>query len=158
MVSLSLHSTVVCTGKFVHHTINHVDKYYAFSSHFCLNTCSARDNYAHARTVDTRLFFSPPTKSLGTRLGLKKLTDFWPVTTGCKLISLLFLPPFFLVLQRRMQEENLRKQEESVQKQEAMRRGTLLIIEPLYQPLFLYSCAHTHTPHHHTLTSSHRHN
>ena len=52
-----------------------------------------------------------------------------------------------------MQEENLQKQEESVQKQEAMRRGTLLIIEPLYQPLFLYSCAHTH----HTLTPSHPH-
>ena len=45
-----------------------MDKYYAFPSHFWLNTCSARDNYAHARTVDTRLFFSPPTKSLGTRL------------------------------------------------------------------------------------------
>ena len=54
-----------------------------------------------------------------------------------------------------MQEENLRKQEESVQTQEAMRRGTLLIIEPLYlyQLFFLYSHAHTH----HTLTSSHPH-
>ena len=47
---------------------NHVDKYYAFPSHFCLNTCSAGDNYAHARTVNTRLFLSPPTKSLGMRL------------------------------------------------------------------------------------------
>ena len=28
----------------------------------------AEDNYTHARTVDTRLFFSPPTKSLGMRL------------------------------------------------------------------------------------------
>ena len=58
-----------------------------------------------------------------------------------------------------MQEENLRKQEESVQKQEAMRRGTLLIIEPLYlcQLSFLYSHAHTHTPHPHILTSSHPH-
>ena len=62
-----------------------------------------------------------------------------------------------------MQEENLRKQEESVQKQEAMRRGTLLIAEPLYlyQLFFLYSCAHTHThttpSHPHTLTPSHPH-
>ena len=31
--------------------------------------CLAADNYAHAQTVDTRLFLSPPTKSLGTRLG-----------------------------------------------------------------------------------------
>ena len=37
---------------------NHVDKYYAFPSHFCLNTCSAGDNYAHARTVNTRLSLS----------------------------------------------------------------------------------------------------
>ena len=42
--------------------------YYTFPSHFCLNTCSAGDNYAHARTVDTRLFLSSPTKSLGMRL------------------------------------------------------------------------------------------
>ena len=48
--------------------INHVDKYYVFPSHFCLNTCSARGNYPHAQTVDTRLFFSLPTKSLGMRL------------------------------------------------------------------------------------------
>ena len=69
---VSLFAALYCTGildKFVRHTINHVDKYYAFPSHFWLNTCSARDNYAHAQTVDTRLFFSPPTKSLGTRLG-----------------------------------------------------------------------------------------
>ena len=32
-------------------------------------------------------------------------------------------PTAIILLQRRMQEENLRKQEESVQKQEAMRRG-----------------------------------
>ena len=50
------------------HTINHMDKYYMFASHFGLNTCSAGDNYAHAQTVDTRLFFSLPTKSLGMRL------------------------------------------------------------------------------------------
>ena len=30
--------------------------------------------------------------------GRAKEADFWPVTTGCKLISLIFLPPFFLVL------------------------------------------------------------
>ena len=49
-----------CTSHF-----NHVDKYYAFPSPFRLNTCSAGDNYTHARTVDTRLIFSPPTKRLG---------------------------------------------------------------------------------------------
>ena len=42
--------------------------YYVFPSHFCLNTCSAEDDYAHARTVDTRLFLFLPTKILGTRL------------------------------------------------------------------------------------------
>ena len=45
-----------------------MDKYYAFPSHYFLNTCSAGDNYVHVQTVDTRLFFSPSTKSLGTRL------------------------------------------------------------------------------------------
>ena len=64
----SLHSTVQVYIVLVRHTINHVDEYYAFPSHFWLNMCSAGDNYAHAQTVDTRLFFSPPTKSLGTRL------------------------------------------------------------------------------------------
>ena len=54
--------------KIILHTTNHVDKYYAFPTHFCLNTCSAGDNYVHAQTLDTRLFLSPPTKSLGTRL------------------------------------------------------------------------------------------
>ena len=58
-----------------------------------------------------------------------------------------------------MQEENLRKQEESVQKQEAMRRGTLLIVEPLYlyQLCFLYSHAHTTPSHPHILIPSHPH-
>ena len=45
-----------------------MDKYDVFPSHYCLNTCSAGDNYSHARTVNTRLFFSPPTKSMGMRL------------------------------------------------------------------------------------------
>ena len=60
-MAVSLFAALYCTGildKFVRHTINHVDKHYAFPSHFWLNTCSARDNYAHARTVDTRLFLS----------------------------------------------------------------------------------------------------
>ena len=71
-MAVSLFAARYYTGilaKFVSHTFNHVDKYYAFPSHFCLNMCSAGDNYAHVQTVDTRLFFSPPTKSLGTRLG-----------------------------------------------------------------------------------------
>jgi len=32
----------------VRHTINHMGKYYVFPSHFCLNRCSAGDNYSHA--------------------------------------------------------------------------------------------------------------
>ena len=36
-----------------------------------------------------------------------------------------------ILLQRRMQEENLKKQEESVQKQEAMRRGQLHVYSSL---------------------------
>ena len=55
-----------------------------------------------------------------------------------------------------MQEENLCKQEESVQKQEAMRRGTHLIVERfhLQQFLLLYSHAHAHTMHTHNLRHS----
>ena len=67
---VSLFAALYCTGildKFARHTTNHMDKYYALPSHFWLNRCSAGDNYAHAQTVDTRLFFSPPTKSLGMR-------------------------------------------------------------------------------------------
>ena len=78
--------------------------------------------------------------------------------------SLMFLSPFFLVLQRQMQEENLRKQEESVQKQEAMRRGTHLIVEPLHQFLLSHSCVYALLTHHtpsyttyHTLPLLHRH-
>ena len=71
----SLHVTIlVYLLKYLRHTTNHVDMYYAFPSHFCLNTCLAGDNYAHARTVDTRLFLSPPTKSLGTRLLVHAIT------------------------------------------------------------------------------------
>ena len=40
-----------------------MDKYYAFPSHYCLNTCSAGDNCAQA----LRLFLSPHTKSLVAR-------------------------------------------------------------------------------------------
>ena len=39
-----------------------------FFAHTGDEASSVGDNYAHARTVDTRLFFSLPTKSLGTRL------------------------------------------------------------------------------------------
>ena len=42
---------------------------YMFPSDYCLNMCSAVDNYVHVQTVYTRFFFSLPTKSLGTRLG-----------------------------------------------------------------------------------------
>ena len=52
-----------------------------------------------------------------------------------------------------MQEENLRKQEESVQKQEAMGRGTLLILTFVSALVFILLCTHTH----HTLTPSHPH-
>ena len=48
--------------KNVRHSDSHMDVYYAFD--YCLNTCSV----VYVWTVDTRLFFSPPTKSLGTRL------------------------------------------------------------------------------------------
>ena len=63
---VSLFAALYCTGildKFVRHTINHVDKYYAFPSHFCLTMCSAGDNYAHARAVDTRLFSLRPLRA-----------------------------------------------------------------------------------------------
>ena len=63
----SLHAALLVYCWIVCYTINHVHKYYMFPSYFSVNTCSARDNYAHVQTVDTRFFFSP-TKSLGTRL------------------------------------------------------------------------------------------
>ena len=64
-----------------------MDNYYTFPSHFCLNTCSSGDNYVHARTVDTRLFFSLPTNSLGTRLvwgllGLAPMIRLWSKLTN----------------------------------------------------------------------------
>ena len=37
--------------------------YYMFPSHYCLNMCSAVDNYVHERTVYTRLFFPKYTKT-----------------------------------------------------------------------------------------------
>ena len=77
------------------HTINHVDKYYAFPSHFCLNMCSAGNNYAHARTVDTRLFFSLPTKSLGTRLDNSPRGTY---TISCNCIRLLIHSIFHSVI------------------------------------------------------------
>ena len=51
--------------------INHVDAYYVFPFLYCLNTCSAGDNYSHVWTVD----FFLPTKSLGMRLGLATLNN-----------------------------------------------------------------------------------
>ena len=65
--------------------------YGEFPSHFCRNTCSAGDNYAHARTVDTRLFLSPPTKSLGTRLVLSMLQVVNIYGTAAKIMSQLLL-------------------------------------------------------------------
>ena len=57
--------------------------YYMFPSHYCLNMCSAVDNYVHKQTVRIyQVLFSPPTKSLDTRLGAVRiakgqLLQFW---------------------------------------------------------------------------------
>ena len=76
-VVVLLYAELYCTSILAktYITLQSCDAYDAFPSHYCLNMCSAVDNYTHARTVDTRLFSSPPTKSLGTRL-LRALTSF----------------------------------------------------------------------------------
>ncbi len=48
----------------------------------------------------------------------------------------------FLLSQRQMQEENLRKQEESVQKQEGMRRGNKLLLFKVSIELDFYKSAY----------------
>ena len=64
------------------------DKYFTIAylcipSHTSLNMCLAVDNYTHGQTVDTRLFYSPPTKSHPTRLGFGCFTFTNQSTSTC---------------------------------------------------------------------------
>ena len=65
VIVLLSHATIQVYLLNLRHTINHMDVYYTFLSHYCLNMCSAEDNCAHVRTVNTRLFNSSPDHMYG---------------------------------------------------------------------------------------------
>ena len=63
---VSLFAACYCTSifaKLLRHSINHVDKYTRIPLPFLPEHVSAGDNYAHARTVDTRLFSLRPPRA-----------------------------------------------------------------------------------------------